>query len=150
MEQLKTGIQQAEVAAEALKLTTKTGIELDRRRQGNRECLRALRKQDIALAERQPGDPKPPANSFQFRPGGVICRMTRGEALHSLEQDQQRIENDIMENELAKKKALQNLNDKGGVPDTVGQGLLNAFVNLKANNSGKKQNEEDSGSGDDA
>ena len=95
MEQLKTGIQQAEVAAEALKLTTKTGIELDRRRQGNRECLRALRKQDIALAERQPGDPKPPANSFQFRPGGVICRMTRGEALHSLEQDQQRIEQRI-------------------------------------------------------
>ena len=131
MEQLKAGLQAAEVAAEALKLTSTTGVELDRKRQGNRECLRALRKQDIARNERQPGDPKPPSMSFQFRPGGVIVRMTRAETIASLEKDQERLEADISVNEIAKKKALQNLNEKGGVPDTVGQGLLNAFVNLK-------------------
>ena len=131
MEQLKAGIQQAEVAAEALKLTSKHGIELDRRRQGNRECLRALRKQDIQLNERKPSDQKPPPNSYMFRPGGLIVRMPRAELIHSLESDQARIEGDITENEISKKRALKNLNDKGGVPDTVGQGLLNAFVNLK-------------------
>ena len=44
---------------------------------------------------------------------------------------QERLEADITANEVAKKKALKDLNDKGGVPDSVGQGLLNAFVNLR-------------------
>lgn len=131
VEQLKAGIQRAEVAGEALKLTSRTGVELDRKRQGNRECLRALRKQDIAARERRPGDPRPPARSFQFRPGGVIVRMTREESIAALERDQERLEADITANEVAKKKALKDLNDKGGVPDSVGQGLLNAFVNLR-------------------
>jgi hypothetical protein len=93
--------------------------------------LRALRKQDIAARERQPGDPRPPARSFQFRPGGVIVRVTREESIAALERDQERLEADITANEVAKKKALKDLNDKGGVPDSVGQGLLNAFVNLR-------------------
>ena len=131
VEQLKAGIQRAEVAAEALKLTSRTGVELDRKRQGNRECLRALRKQDIAARERQPGDPRPPARSFQFRPGGVVVRMTRDESIAALERDQARLEADITANEKAKKRALKNLNDQGAVPDSVGQGLLNAFVNLR-------------------
>ena len=131
VEQLKAGIQRAEVAGEALKLTSRTGVELDRKRQGNRECLRALRKQDIAARERRPGDPRPPARSFQFRPGGVIVRVTREESIAALERDQERLEADITANEVAKKKALKDLNDKGGVPDSVGQGLLNAFVNLR-------------------
>ena len=131
VEQLKAGIQRAEVAAEALKLTSRTGVELDRKRQGNRECLRALRKQDIAARERQPGDPRPPARSFQFRPGGVVVRMTRDESIAALERDQARLEADITANEMAKKRALKNLNDQGAVPDSVGQGLLNAFVNLR-------------------
>ena len=131
VEQLKADIQRAEVAAEALKLTSRTGVELDRKRQGNRECLRALRKQDIAARERQPGDLRPPARSFQFRPGGVVVRMTRAESIAALERDQARLEADIDANAVAKKKALKDLNDAGGVPDSVGQGLLNAFVNLR-------------------
>lgn len=39
MEQLKQGIQQVEVAADAFKCAKAKGVELDRRRQGNRECL---------------------------------------------------------------------------------------------------------------
>ena len=149
VEQLKAGIQRAEVAAEALKLTSRTGVELDRKRQGNRECLRALRKQDNAARERQPGDPRPPARSFHFRPGGVVVRMARAESIAALERDQARLEADIDANEVAKKKALKDLGDVGGVPDSVGRGLLDAFVNLRDSAKEGERNGEEESSGDD-
>ena len=51
-------------------------------------------------------------------------------------------------NEKAKKRALKNLNDQGAVPDSVGQGLLNAFVNLRDDAKTKGGGEEESGSDD--
>jgi len=77
MEKLKQGIQEVEVAADAFKLAKAKGIDLDRRRQGNRECLAALRRQDKGVKDRSPGDDKPPANAFVFSPGQVIVRMPR-------------------------------------------------------------------------
>jgi hypothetical protein len=44
---------------------------------------------------------------------------------------------------------IKELNDKGGVPSTVGQGLLNAFVNLEDNKGKKKRREIDSDDSDD-
>ena len=51
------------------------------------------------------------------------------------------MEGEIRTNEREVKRALKELNDKGGVPNTVGDGLLNAFVNL-SDNKGKKKKEE--------
>ena len=55
--------------------------------------------------------------------------------------DQETVEGEIRTNEKEVKRALKELNDKGGVPNTVGDGLLNAFVNLE-DNRGKKKKEE--------
>ena len=131
MEQLKRGIVQVEVAADALKRASSRGVELDRRRQGDREAAHALRKQAKAAAERAPGDPRPPANAFVFQPGGVIVRMPRDAALDLVERDMATVEQEIRDNDREKKRALKELGDKGGVPDTVGKGLLGAFVNLR-------------------
>jgi len=136
MEQLKRGIVQVEVAADALKRASSRGVELDRRRQGDREAAHALRKQAKAAAERAPGDPRPPANAFVFQPGGVIVRMPRDAALDLVERDAATVEQEIRDNDREKKRALKELGDKGGVPDTVGEGLLGAFVNLRDDGGG--------------
>ena len=47
------------------------------------------------------------------------------------------MEGDIDVNEIAKKKALKDLDDKGATPGSVGSGLLNAFVNLKDTKKGR-------------
>ena len=52
------------------------------------------------------------------------------------------MEGEIRINEREVKRALKELNDKGGVPNTVGDGLLKAFVNLE-DNKGKKEEEEE-------
>ena len=134
MEQPKRGIVQVEVAADALKRASSRGVELDRRRQGDREAAHALRKQAKAAAERAPGDPRPPANAFVFQPGGVIVRMPRDAALDLVERDAATVgagsDND------REKAAAKELGDKGGVPDTVGEGLLGAFVNLRDDGGG--------------
>ena len=41
------------------------------------------------------------------------------------------VEVEIRDNEKVVKRALKDLDDKGGTPGSVGSGLLNAFVNLE-------------------
>mmetsp|Transcript_23208 Transcript_23208/g.56984 ORF Transcript_23208/g.56984 Transcript_23208/m.56984 type:complete len:141 (+) Transcript_23208:73-495(+) len=133
MEKLKANIQQVEVAGDHLKVARAMAVELDIRRQGNRECLVALRKQEKAAAEPVRGVEPPPANAWVFRPGQVIVRMPRGEAKALVETDQEAVEVEIRDNERAVKRALKDLDDKGAIPGSVGSGLLNAFVNLEDN-----------------
>lgn len=77
------------------------------------------------------GAERPPANVYVFGPGQVIVQMPRDEAKTLVEKDQVVLEGAIRTNEHALKRALKDLNDKGGVPDSVGPGLLNAFINLE-------------------
>jgi hypothetical protein len=143
IEALKRGIQDAEVAAEALKRAGALGVDLDRRRQGNREALRALRKHADAAAGFAPGSgaPRPPKHAFVFCPGGVIARMPRDDARAFVERDQARVEAAVAENDRAKKQALRRLGETGGVPETVGKGLLDAFVNLEDTTSARARKE---------
>lgn len=68
---------------------------------------------------------------------------------HTPVTDQEQVEGEIRSNEQGLKRALKDLNDKGGVPKSVGKGLLNAFVNLEDNKNMTKKREIDSNSDDD-
>lgn len=65
--------------------------------------------------------------------------------------DQESVEVEIRSNERELKRALKSLSDKGGVPNAVGTGLLNAFINLedgKAPNAIAEEDEEGADSDD--
>ena len=51
------------------------------------------------------------------------------------------VEAAVAENDRAKKQALRRLGETGGVPETVGKGLLDAFVNLEDTTSARARRE---------
>ena len=75
--------------------------------------------------------------------------MPRGAAKTLVEKDQEVVEGEIRTNERALKKALKELNDKGGVPNTVGEGLVNAFVNLEDTSKRHVDSDDETDDGDD-
>ena len=138
IEALKRGIQDAEVAAEALKRAGALGVDLDRRRQGNREALRALRKHADAAAGFAPGSARRGRPSTRS-----LCpassRAPRDDARAFVERDQARVEAAVAENDRAKKQALRRPGT-GGVPETVGKGL-DALANLEDTTSARARRE---------
>ena len=139
MEKLKRGVFEVEVEADALRAARERSVALDIRRQGVRQALATMRREekDAAAVHAKGLDSAPAREVWMFKPGGVILCESRDSAKAKLEAEQMALEAAVHANAAEVKRALRALDDKGGASvSSVGPGLLRSFLNL---NDGKSR-----------
>eukprot|EP00899_Mesostigma_viride_P006550 jgi/Mesvir1/15897/Mv02800-RA.1 len=134
MARLIQGLEEVEKVGDDILALKAKSVLCDATRNGNREALRWLRSftPTATPGAVSPGDqPKKDAKVWVMRPGGVLLRMPTSKALAMVTRDQEgvELENTLIASKL-KEKTLE-LANKGGAPETVGPGLLQAMATLK-------------------
>eukprot|EP00240_Pyramimonas_obovata_P011413 CAMPEP_0118925604 /NCGR_PEP_ID=MMETSP1169-20130426/3468_1 /TAXON_ID=36882 /ORGANISM="Pyramimonas obovata, Strain CCMP722" /LENGTH=130 /DNA_ID=CAMNT_0006866951 /DNA_START=195 /DNA_END=587 /DNA_ORIENTATION=+ len=127
MDKLKQGLAEVERVAEDLLAAKEQVVEIDLARNKNREASTALRK----LPQSSGGSFGNAEKGYLLRPGGFFLRVSPDKAQNIINEDQERLEREITETRDKMKKLTRSLEDKGGVPESCGPGLLNAMLTLR-------------------
>mmetsp|Transcript_54105 Transcript_54105/g.171658 ORF Transcript_54105/g.171658 Transcript_54105/m.171658 type:complete len:135 (+) Transcript_54105:168-572(+) len=130
MEKLQRGLEDAERIGGDVVIVRERMVECDRLRQANREGLSVLRKGGVEAGKpsREVGEDE---KQWVLRPGGVFVRLPHKKAISALTRDQKGLDEEIRSLEKVVKEKAQQLGEAGALHDTVGPGMLGAFLHLQ-------------------
>mmetsp|Transcript_29859 Transcript_29859/g.41301 ORF Transcript_29859/g.41301 Transcript_29859/m.41301 type:complete len:130 (-) Transcript_29859:128-517(-) len=126
MDQIRGALTEVERVAEELLTAKSQNVEFDRARNKNREALTALKKLESTKRKNRGS-----FDGFLLRPSQVFMKFPAAQAKDVLTKDQAKVEEEMTLLRYKIKNLTRDLDDKGGVPEVCGPGLLHAFLNLK-------------------